>query len=227
MNAIIGIDSERKNWNTFGAPSIPHTVLMGKDGGIIGATVPDNITAEVLRDALADKRPTLPPKEGVPSDLEWDEHIQWQDGVRPTMYAIIKPIKTLTSGAWPRPGHITADGVPLEVLVELAYQTDPYHLDWQMPKGEHNYRAAFRVPEGREEQLLPYMRETLAEMFAVHARWTEEPREAYVLRRIEGHWPRRNPVSTKSLHKCCVEKSHCTVSRSRSCARCSQIRSMP
>lgn len=187
INAIIGIDTERKNWKIFSVPSIPHTVLIAKDGRILGATLPGNITADVLRDALADKNPTLPPKEGIPSDLEWDEHIQWEDGVPPTMYAIIKPIQTLTSGAWPRPGHITADGVPLEVLVELAYETDPYHLDWQMPVGKSTYRAAFRVPDGREEQLFPYMRETLAEMFGVHASWKQESRDVYVLRRIDGH----------------------------------------
>lgn len=121
MNAIIGIDTERTNWNTFGVLSIPHAVLIGKNGHIIGVTFPENITAEVLRDALTDKSPTLPPKEGIDSDLEWDEKIQWQDGVPPMMYAIIKPIKTQTNGVWPRPGHISADGVPLQILVELAY----------------------------------------------------------------------------------------------------------
>ena len=187
MNAIIGIDTERKNWNTFSVPSIPYTVLIAKDGRILGATLPDNITVDVLQDALAGKNPTLPPEEGIPSDLEWDDHIQWEDGVPPIMYAIVKPIKTLTSGDLPRPGHITADGVSLEVLVELAYQTDSFHLDWQMPEGGRNYRAAFRVPDGREEQLLPYMRQTLAEMFGVNASWREEPREVYVLRRIGRH----------------------------------------
>jgi uncharacterized protein (TIGR03435 family) len=186
INAIIGVDTERKNWNTFSVPSIPDTLLIGKDGHIIGATIPENLTAEVLRDALAEKSVTLPAKQSIPSDLEWDDHIPWEDGVRPTAYAIIKPIKTATGAAWPRPGHFTADGVTLEVRVQNAYQTDFFHIDWQAPKDEHTYRAAFRVPEGRDEQLFPYVRETLAQMFGVRAHWSEQERDVYVLQRIEG-----------------------------------------
>ncbi len=200
MDAIIGIDTERKNWETFAVPSIPHTVLIGRDGHIIGSTLPENITAEVLREVLAGKSPALPPKEGVESDLEWDEHsVEWQDGVPPSMYAIIKPIKTTTSGAWPRPDHITADGVPLSLLVQLAYQTDHYHLDWQMPKDERMYRAAFRVPEERKERLLPFMRQTLSEMFGIQARWLDEPRDVYVLHRIEGRSPLLESRTDKEL----------------------------
>ena len=42
------------------------------------------------------------------------------------------------------------------------------------------------MPEGRDEQLFPYMRETLAQMFGVRAHWSEEERDVYVLQRIEG-----------------------------------------
>jgi uncharacterized protein (TIGR03435 family) len=189
INAIIGVDTERKSWKSFDVPSIPHTVLIGRDGRIIGATLPENITSETLRQALAGNNPALPTKEGIPSDLAWDDHLQWPDGVRPTMYAIIKPIKTLTSGAKPQPGHLTVDGAPLEALVWLAYQTNSFHIDWRMPNDKQTYRAAFRVPEGREDHLFPYMRETLAEMFDIDARWTEQAREVYVLRRIKGRAP--------------------------------------
>jgi len=159
-----------------------------KDGRIIGATLPESITTHVLREVLAGNKPVLPPKEGIPSDLEWDDHsIEWQDGVAPSMYAIIKPIKTTTSGAWPRPGHITADGVPLQVLVQIAYQTDNYHIDWRMPKDDQIYRAAFRVPEERKERLLPYMRQTLKDLFGMQARWENQDRDVYVLRHIQAH----------------------------------------
>jgi uncharacterized protein (TIGR03435 family) len=199
MKAIIGIDTERENWDAFAVPSIPNTVLVGKDGRIIGATLPVNITTEVLQEALAGFSPSLPPKEGIPSDLEWDDHIEWQDGVRPAMYAIIKPIKTLTSGAWPRPGHVTADGVPLQVLVQLAYQTDSFHIDWHASSGKDSYRAAFRVPVGREKQLYPYMRDTLSNMFGIQTRWEEEARDVYVIRRKEGHSALPESNSDKEL----------------------------
>lgn len=200
IDGFIGIDTERKNWKAFGVTSIPHSVLIGKDGAIIGATLPENITADVLKDALAGKRPALPPKEGIESDLSWDEHsIEWQDGVAPSMYAIVKPIKTTTSGAWRRPDHITADGVPLEVLVQIAYRTDSYHVDWRMPKDGQAYRAAFRVPEERQERLLPYMRQTLADLFGIQAQWETREREVYVLRRIREHTAPADSRSDKEL----------------------------
>jgi uncharacterized protein (TIGR03435 family) len=187
IQAIIGIDSERLNWDAFGIPSIPHTVLIGRDGGVIGSTLPGNITPTVLREALAGGKPTLAPKEGIASDLSWDEHsIEWQDGVIPAMYAIIKPIQTTTSGAWPRPGHITADGVPLQSLVQLAYQTDNYHIDWRMPRDEQLYRAAFRVREEQKDRLLPLMQHTLADLFGIETRWETQERKVLVLHRIEG-----------------------------------------
>jgi uncharacterized protein (TIGR03435 family) len=190
MSAIIGIDPARTGWKTFAVPSIPHTVLIGKDGEIIGATLPENITSEVLREALAGGKPVLTPKQGVPSDLEWDDHlIDWKDGVAPASYAIVKPIATTTSGAWPRPSHITADGVPLQVLVELAYQTDNYHVDWQVQKDAGTLRAAFRVPEDHPERLFPYMQHTLADLFGIEARWQSEERDVYVLRLREGRAP--------------------------------------
>ena len=55
-----------------------------------------------------------------------------------------------------------------------------------MPKQEQLYRAAFRVPEERQERLLPYVRQTLSDLFGIQARWENQERDVYVLRRIEG-----------------------------------------
>jgi len=188
MDAAIGIDTERKSWKAFGVPSIPDTIVIDKDGNLIGATLPENVTPDILREVLAGKKPVLPPKEGIESDLGWDDHlIEWQDGVRPTTYAIIKPIKTTTSGFWPRPAHLTGDGIGLDVLVWAAYETDHLHVDWRMPRDDQTYRVAIRVPEDRESSLLPYLRQTLSTVFGIQARWENQERGVYVLRRIEGH----------------------------------------
>lgn len=185
LNAFIGIDKDRKNWQSFGVLSIPHTVLIGKDGQTIGVTTPENITAAVLREALEGVKPVLPLKQGIDSDLSWDERsISWQDGVVPAIYAIIKPIKTATSGIWPRPAHFTADGVPLQALVQAAYETDSLHVDWRSRQDGQTYRVAFRVPDDRKERLLPYMRQTLANLFGIQARWENRESEVYVVRRL-------------------------------------------
>ena len=190
MDAIIGIDTKRANWSSFEVPSIPHTFLMGRDGVVIGATLPENVTAAVLREALDGGRPALPPKEGIPSDLDWDRsQVTWQDGVMPETYAIIKPIQTTTSGFIKRPTRLTADGVPLSVLVQAAYETDYHHVDWRAPKDGRMYRAAVQVPEDRKDRLLPYLRATLAEIFAIQTRWEDQERDVWVLRTSGGGPP--------------------------------------
>ncbi len=198
MDAMIGIDTDRKSWKAFGVSSIPHTIVIDKDGTVIGATLPENVTSDKLREVLTGKRPVLPPKEGVESDLEWDDHlIEWQDGVRPATYAIIKPIKTTTAGLWPRQGHLTADGVSLNVLVQAAYETDHFHLDWRMPKDDQTYRVAIRVPQDRKSSLLSYLRQTLGMVFGIQARWENHERDVYVLRRIEGQ---AGPSESRAEH---------------------------
>jgi uncharacterized protein (TIGR03435 family) len=188
IDAMVGIDTEDTSFRAFGLNSIPATVLVGKDGHIIGASLAENITADVLKDALAGKSPALPQMQSMQSDVHWDKNsIDWQDGIVPLMYAIIKPIKPNGGAEWAGSDRITADGVGLLELVELAYQTDPLHVDWQMPRDNQAYRAAFRVPEDRKEYLLPYMRQTLVDFFGIKARWEDRERDVYVLRHMQGY----------------------------------------
>jgi uncharacterized protein (TIGR03435 family) len=205
-DAIIGIDSEHKNWKPFAVSSLPHTVLIGKDGHILGVTVPEAITTEVLRATLADKNPPLP-KKGIAPDVSWDEYSLQSDGIPPMMYAVIKPIETDGTMAKTLPDHFVGDGVTLKFLVSYAYDADSHRLDWQMPDDARRYRVAFRVPKGRDEQLLPFMRETLADFFDFQAGWEERPQEVYVLHRIAGHSQLPESHADKAMVRMTHEKT--------------------
>ncbi len=112
-------------------------------------TVSRSITVETITRLLQGESISLPPKESRESNLNWDEElVDWKDGARPETYAVIKPIKTATSRAWPRPegNRLTADGVGLPILVQLAYDVDRRHLDNRVLDNGVSYRAAFRVP---------------------------------------------------------------------------------
>src|SRR5262245_49193444 len=50
MKTWIGLDSTAANWSAFDIHSIPTTVIVGSDGGLVANTRPDNLTAQVLRD---------------------------------------------------------------------------------------------------------------------------------------------------------------------------------
>lgn len=195
MKSWIALDSTRANWSAFDIHSIPTTVIVGPDGGLVAHTRPNNLTAQVLRDVVNQKTVSLPSLETRNSNLDWDrDEIDWKDGVSPISEVIIKPISTATTGSWLRPekNYLTADGAPLQVLVLVAYQTDPFHLDWRIPRPEkpQNYRVAARVPKGREQQLLPLFQNALGATFGLQARWQRLEKDVYVLRSVASEKPK-------------------------------------
>ena len=80
----------------------------------------------------------------------------------------------------------------MEALVQLAYQTDHFHLDWRIPAAESDqaYRTAARVPKGREQQLLPLFQNALSATFGLKVHWQQEEKDVYVLRIPEDSKPK-------------------------------------
>jgi uncharacterized protein (TIGR03435 family) len=192
MKTWIGLDSARTNWTAFDLHSIPTTVIVNPEGKLLATTKPAELTTQKLRDLLRGQAVAFAAPETRDSNLTWDQdEIEWKDGVGPLASVIIKPIKTATSGSMYKPGdnYLTADGVPLQILVQMAYEADTYHMDWRVPKPatSQSYRVVARVPKGRESQLLPLFQSTLAATFGVKASWHMEEKDVYVLRVIDGH----------------------------------------
>lgn len=182
-------DPHRENWKRFGVGSIPRIFVVDSQGILAGETIPESVNAEILNKLLRNRSVVLPPGEKASDHLNWDEElINWQDAIPPEMYAIIKLVKLATGGVWPRPeGHrLTADEVPLAVLLQLAFNVDPHHFENRLATEARIYRAAFRVPLDRSNELRPLMRDTLARMFPIKARWVEQERPVKVLIRLPG-----------------------------------------
>ena len=191
LKTWIGLDSARANWRPFDLHSIPTTVIVNPDGKLLATTRPASLTTQKVRDLLRGQIVSLPAPETRDSNLSWDQdEIEWKDGVSPVASVIIKPIKTATSGSMYQPGgnFLTADGVPPQVLMDMAYQADVYHMDWRVPRAAspESYRVVARVPKGRESQLLPLFQSALAATFGFKARWQTQEKDVYVLRVIEG-----------------------------------------
>jgi uncharacterized protein (TIGR03435 family) len=191
MKTWIGLDSARTNWAAFDLHSIPTTIIVSPEGKLLATTRPSELTTQKLRDLLRGQDVAFVVPETRDSNLAWDQdEIEWKDGVGPLASVIIKPIKTATSGSSYKPGgnYLTADGVPLQILVYMAYQTDIYHVDWRVPKPltSQAYRVVARVPKGRESQLLPLFQSTLAATFGIKASSHMQEKDVYVLRVIDG-----------------------------------------
>lgn len=194
MKSWIGIDTNRQNWARFSVPSISHTIIIGPDSRVKAITRPENVSAQAVRDVLAGKAIALPAKKSGEIDLEWDQNqIDWKDGIKPLFNIIIKPVSTEVSG-WtssPTGDHVTADGVLLEVLLQIAYSTDHFHVDWRLPNSTQTYRLAASVPKGRESHLRPLLQNALALTFNLKATWQTQEKEVYVLRVSDNELIRR------------------------------------
>lgn len=182
-------DASGESFKTFGVAGRPHTIVVAADGKIAGITLPEDVTEQALETMLAGGAAQFPPKELKPDNLDWDlDEIDWKDGVAPELQVIIKPIRIAVSATRYVPGsnRLTADGVPLQVLVMMAYATDSFHLDWRAPRISGMYRVSATVPRGREAALLPLLQAAIAAQFGVRARWEDREQDVYVLRPIAG-----------------------------------------
>jgi len=182
----LGFDQTRASWHAFDVVSIPHCVVIGRDGKVAGITLPEDITAESLRKLSKNEPVVFAPKQGRPANANWDEDsVEWKDGVRPETYLIIKPIVTSTTESYypPRGDRLTADGASLPVLIMLAYGTDFFHLDLRSPLIKQSYRIAVRVRPGREAMLRPWLQQTLQTMFDINVHWEDEEQTVFALSR--------------------------------------------
>lgn len=183
----VGFDADRSLFGDFRVPSIPHTVILDRESRIVAETRPEEVTAARLRDLLAGRPVDFAAKETRPADFYWDrEQIDWKDGIQPLAHFIIKPISTATGGSFHPAGsnHYAADGVGLRMLIQSAYRTDYFHVDYQLPSDDRQFRISVLVPPGpddQEERLYAFFRQSLQGAFGFQAEWRDREKDVLVL----------------------------------------------
>lgn len=192
MKGVVVRDRTGELFRRFGAIARPYTVVVAPDGRIAGITNPEAVTEQALTEMLANGTAQFEPKEVKADNLDWDQdEIEWKDGVKPDLQVIIKPIKISVTTTRYRPGsnRLTADGVPLSVLVYLAYSTDVFHVDWRAPKPVGQYRVSAIVPPGREAALLPLLQAGISAQIGITAGWEDRETDVHVLKMAPGTKP--------------------------------------
>jgi uncharacterized protein (TIGR03435 family) len=173
----IGFDPTRAAFDAYQANGIPHTVVVDRNGRIAAITSPENVTETVLNDLLAGRSVSLPFKEKIADDFDWDK-VAISDQV--LMQVIIKPSNATSGGVKFFPGgHISADGAVLMNLIEAAYQTSPVRIVNNLPESSQKYRVSVIVPPGREDALYPLFQQALTTTFGINVR--REMRETDVI----------------------------------------------
>ncbi len=192
MKGVVVRDRTGELFSRFGVVARPYTVVVAPDGRIAGITDPEAVTEQKLAELLANGSAQFEQKELEGENLDWDQdEIEWKDGVKPDLQVIIKPIRIGVTATRYLPGsnRLTADGVPLQVLVLLAYSTDPFHVDWRAPRLKGQYRVSAIVPPGREAALLPLLQAAISAQIGITAVWEDREADVHVLKIAPGAKP--------------------------------------
>ena len=196
----IGLDQTRAAFNAYQAIGLPHTVVVDRNGRIAAVTNPENVTETVLNDLLAGKSVSLPLKESIADDLDWDQAVT-SDQIKPLMQVIIKPSNATTGGSKSRRGHFTADGALLFNLIAAAYQSSPFRIVNNLPESSQKYRVSVIVPPGREETLYPLFQQALATTFGLQVRREMRETDVIVLTVSQGNAALLQPSQSKEEQK--------------------------
>lgn len=192
----IGLDQTRAAFNAYQAVGLPHTVVIDLNGRIAAITKANNVTETVLNDLLAGNSVSLPLKESIADDLDWDQAVA-SDQIKPLMQVIIKPSNATTGGSKFQRGHFTADGAVLSNLIVAAYQTSPFRIVNKLPESSQKYRVSVIVPPGREETLYPLFQQALATTFGLQVRREMRETDVIVLTVPQGKVSKLQPSQAK------------------------------
>jgi uncharacterized protein (TIGR03435 family) len=186
----IGLDEKRQTIEAYRFVGLPHTVIIDPDGNVAAITLPKHVTVTALDDLLAGKKLSLPLKQGEAEDLEWDKDLVRDETL---FQIIIRSSNAYTGGMYkPRPGHLTFDGVPLQTLIQTAFQTEYTRVvnKLSQSQNEQKYRASIVAPREKESQLYASFQRTLVESFGLRVRREKRLLDVFLLRPI----PNLSPI---------------------------------
>lgn len=185
----VGLDTDRPMFNGYGVEGVPHTVLVGADGGLLAATNPQAVTEHILEEILAGKvdemRAKLP-KPLTPTDRL--AGLRSPDAPGPLYELLIRPhqdsgvvgIKGCQSQYIAR-GFTVKDAIQNAYDVSLARAVIPEAL------GRDAYDILISIPRADSDSLRRALQQALETTFGL--RLHREFREADVVALVAPEGP--------------------------------------
>lgn len=200
-NGWIGLDENRQTIEAYQFVGIPHTVVIDAEGKIAAITMPRNVTEGAIDDLLSGKKISLPLKEAVAEDLEWDKDLVRDDTV---FQIIIQSSNSYTGGmriGAPPVRQLTFDGAVLPAMLQTAFQMPSTRLINKLSKSqnEQGYRASVVVPKGKENLLYPSFQRALVENFGLRVHREMRDMDVFLLRKINNQNPILKPSQAKEV----------------------------
>jgi uncharacterized protein (TIGR03435 family) len=167
MRAWIGFDTDKSMQEDYAITSIPHTVVVDKNGLIAAITHPASLTEEHLKDVLAGKSITLAQRAIAKPEDE------------PLFQVIIRPSKGGLSISRSSKGTLTASGVTVLNMLSSSYSINPTRLLTTSALPEGRFDFVVKTPGAAEDDARTWLQQAMESTFGLVAR--PETREVDVL----------------------------------------------
>ena len=193
MKSWVAMEGQgRPTSQAYGVGFIPHTVVIDQSRNIAAITQPTALTEAAIRDVLAGKPIDLPRKIDKPADPEWDREPGALEESNPAAiaHAILQysdATGTVTQHK-ANSGRLSGDGLPWQVLVQLAYDAEPTQVGGTpIPELDNQmFRVSVQAPHNDDARARAMLRGLLDSALGLTAEWKHEDREVVVLARTEG-----------------------------------------
>lgn len=199
INAWVALDADQAMHAAFAVSSIPHTVVLGKDGLIASVTYPTTVREQFIDDLLADKKPAintnLSKSLGGPV-LAAGEKQQaaplFEVSVRPS--ACDRRMGSSSGG-----GSLQYRGYTVWDLLPEAFEGANSARVWtNAPLPEGRYDILVRQPRGHSlREAHDLLWQAMQSAFDLTARKTTNEMDVFVLQKGHTNGPGLTPASTK------------------------------
>jgi len=191
MKAWVALDPDWATFRAFGLRAIPHTVLVDREGVIVGMTQPIELTEQVLRDVLAGEKPSLPKRSE-------DNEPRVKDDSPPLFQVIIREaLDTRQGRVSSRPGTMELSGLDVRFLLASAYEIQTTRLFADDPLPEGSYDAIISTPEGKRGATNRLLRDALKATFGLRVERVQRGMDAYVMSVPRGGRGKLEPTVTR------------------------------
>lgn len=164
IHTWIALDADRAMNKAFAVASIPHTVVLDKEGRIAAITYPTELTARHLTDLLAGKKISLSDGRGeeVPNQKPNDKPAVFEISVRPS---------TVTNGmaSWGK-GQFKASAYTVWGALPVAFETTSSRIITNAPLPSGMFDFTITEPKDAEDEMPMLLETALRITFGVTGR---------------------------------------------------------
>lgn len=179
IHAWIGLDTDKSMRKAYGITGIPTTVIVDRDGQLLGVTSPHRLTSTLLKQVLAGERPKLPRNRGGIRAGQLPDSTTDQ----PPLFAVLIQHSTRANGgaSVSGGGRLTMVGQALQQIIQQAYGVRSPYVVMNDEQSDVRYDVVVSLPHGKDAQLKSMLQLALKTTFDVETHREKRLIDVYVL----------------------------------------------